>query len=178
MDLQSLLKRLGIAVKLLKGDAVFRQGNQNKFLYFVEKGFLKAVYFSSDGKELVKSFLKEGDIIASLNSCMMDRPSTFTLICLEDTKLVKLPFAKLMQISESNSEVTGLVIQFLMKLALKKEVREFELLSLSASERYQLLQKHEPDILQRATQNDIARYLGITPVALSRIRKKIGTKSY
>ena len=53
---------------------------------------------------------------------------------------------------------------------MKKERREYEFLCLSAEERYRLLIKRSPDLVRQVTQNEIARYLGITPVALSRIR--------
>lgn len=43
-------------------------------------------------------------------------------------------------------------------------------LALSPEENYRQLLAESPDLAQRLTQNDIARYLGITPVALSRIR--------
>ena len=65
------------------------------------------------------------------------------------------------------------IIDILLNFAMKKERREFELLCLSAEERYKLLLERSPDIAKNVTQNDISRYLGITPVALSRIRKRM-----
>jgi len=40
-------------------------------------------------------------------------------------------------------------------------------------ERYLLLSKERPDILQRVPQYQIASYLGIKPESLSRIRKRL-----
>jgi CRP-like cAMP-binding protein len=65
------------------------------------------------------------------------------------------------------------VIEFLLALYMKKEQREYELLSLPAAERYQRLCAEDPDLIEQVTQNDIALYLGITPVALSRIKKRL-----
>ena len=45
-----------------------------------------------------------------------------------------------------------------------------EFLSLSAEARYRLLLDRSPELVTRLKQRDIARYLGITPVALRRIR--------
>ena len=44
---------------------------------------------------------------------------------------------------------------------------------LSYKERYLQLQQNTPTILQRVPQYMIASYLGITPEALSRLRKKL-----
>ena len=60
---------------------------------------------------------------------------------------------------------------------MKKEIREYELLCLSAEDRYKRLLKHTPDILKLVTQNEIARYLGITPVGLSRIKRRVADSS-
>ena len=46
----------------------------------------------------------------------------------------------------------------------------------SPEERYSNLLKHNPEILKRIPQHQIASYLGISPVSLSRIRKRIITK--
>jgi hypothetical protein len=41
-------------------------------------------------------------------------------------------------------------------------------------QRYLNLLKEQPHIIQRVPQHYIATYLGITPVSLSRIRKRLG----
>jgi CRP-like cAMP-binding protein len=47
------------------------------------------------------------------------------------------------------------------------------MLSMSAEDAYREFLKDHPGIAERVTQADIARYLGITPVALSRIRGRM-----
>jgi hypothetical protein len=56
----------------------------------------------------------------------------------------------------------------------KKERREREFLTESAEARYQMLLEDSPGLFDKVKQKDIARYLGITPVALSRIRGRSG----
>ena len=46
-------------------------------------------------------------------------------------------------------------------------------LSLSAEEKYKRMMTVYPDILQRAPQQHIASFLGITPETLSRVRKQV-----
>ena len=43
----------------------------------------------------------------------------------------------------------------------------------SPEERYLVLLRKRPDLIQRAPQHQIASYLGIKPESLSRIRKRI-----
>ena len=58
-------------------------------------------------------------------------------------------------------------------LALVKESREKELLLDSLEIRYRRFLKEFPGLADRIPQYHIASYLGVTDVALSRIRKKI-----
>ena len=169
----SYFEKFGEVLDFNKGDVVFRQGDDNDSLYFIEAGLLKSYYVTTGGKEYVKSFLKEGDIIGNLTALTSEVACSFTLICLEPSSLLRLRFGDLLKLVESDLAVANQLIQLLVQLALKKERREYEFLCLSAEERFTVLKNTAPELLERVTQNDIARYLGITPVALSRIRSRI-----
>ena len=54
----------------------------------------------------------------------------------------------------------------------RKEIREIRLVTLSAEERYELFLNEYPGLEHRIPWYYIASFLGITPVALSRIRRK------
>jgi CRP-like cAMP-binding protein len=54
-----------------------------------------------------------------------------------------------------------------------KEQREIELVLLDAAQRYQLFRQQYPSLEQKIAQYHIARYLGVTPTQLSRIRAKV-----
>ncbi len=171
MNLNDLIKEFGTNQNYQKKTNVFLQGDESQYLYFIQEGVLKAYYNDAEGKEYIKSFLFSGDNIASTQALNRGNCS-FSLLCLKDTRLVKLPYQKVRQAAANNLELANEIIELLMSFAMKKEQREFELLCLSAEQRYKNLLKNSPNISQQITQNNIARYLGITPVALSRIKHK------
>jgi len=172
MDFSELLKTEGKVIKKTKNEHIFMQGEDDRSLYFLQSGLLKAYYTSDEGKEFVKSFITTKEIICSLASAYSEEKCSFSLICLEDCVLTKIPFTKLYESSNKHHEVASNMIELLLSFAMKKEKREYEFLCLSAEQRYHLLEKSSPDIVRQVTQNDIARYLGITPVALSRIKNR------
>ena len=53
-----------------------------------------------------------------------------------------------------------------------KEKREIELVTLEASERYEIFKKEHPNLENLINQYHIASYLGVSPTQLSRIRAK------
>ncbi|AOT08318.1 Crp/Fnr family transcriptional regulator [Pseudoalteromonas luteoviolacea] len=170
MELQSYIAQNGTVLEIEKGRQVFAQGELCEYVYLVKTGLLKAFYLTDDGKETIKSFIQPGSIIGSLNAAHCKVPSTFSLQALAHCKLVQIPFNELLELSKESLSISQEFINILLSLSLKKERREFELLTLSASQRFNNLCNADPDLVKKLTQNDIARYLGITPVALSRIK--------
>ena len=71
-------------------------------------------------------------------------------------------------------ECWNLLIKSLLESAyIKKEKREREFLLDSAEIRYKRFLKENSNLIDRIKQYQIASYLGITPVALSRIKKSM-----
>lgn len=173
MSAANFIKQNGTPVSVENQDHVFRQGDQNEALYYVVSGLLKAYYVSAEGKENIKSFIRPGSTIGSLSAAHSGLPCTFNLVALEHTQLIRIPFGKLLQAAHDSHAIAREVIDTLLGHSMKKEQREYEFLMLPAEDRYLNFRAREPELLNRLTQNDVARYLGITPVALSRIKKRL-----
>lgn len=159
-----------------KGQYVFNQGDKKEAIYFVKSGLLKAFYTSEQGKESIKSFLFPNDVIGSLTALYLQQSSSFSLICLAPTVLIKLSFKDILMQAKHDIIFANELNNLLLTLALKKETREYELLTLTAEQRYTKLIQSTPELLQNITQRDLASYLGVTPVGLSRIKKRLNTK--
>lgn len=56
----------------------------------------------------------------------------------------------------------------------RKERREMELLTLSPEDRYIRFMHDNPELVAALRQSDIASYIRVTPVALSRIKSRLG----
>ena len=173
MNFHELLQLEGVAVRKDAGEHIFMQGEVDESLYFIQSGLIKAYYTSEDGKESVKSFLLPNDIIGSLDAIYLDKYCSFSLICLKPAKLKKIPFKVILEYSKKDLEIANNIIDVLLNFAIKKEKREFEFLCLSAEERFCKLIETTPILINKVTQNDLARYLGVTPVGLSRIKKRV-----
>tara|TARA_R110000744_G_scaffold205272_3_gene323986 strand:- start:85 stop:630 length:546 start_codon:yes stop_codon:yes gene_type:complete len=177
MNFYELLQREGIAIEKQSGEHLFRQGETDTSLYLINSGLLKAYYLSDDGKESIKSFLSNKDIIGSLTSAHAGGLCSFSLLCLELTTVTKIPFDVIREYSRRDVNIANEMLDVLLQFSMKKEKREYEFLCLSAEERFSLVIKSRPNILNNITQNDLARYLGVTPVGLSRIKKRVEDKT-
>lgn len=155
-----------------KGDIVFSQGEVCRQIYYIHTGLVKLSYLTLEGKEMVKSFITEGQIFGSMQSQITGGASTFSAITLESIQVDALDYSILQQLINENTELQKLMLHFFQQLALKKEIREYEFLCLSARQRYQKLCHESPDLVNRVKQADLALYLGITPIALSRLKHR------
>lgn len=168
------LEALGKDRSVCKGGYLFRQGDKSGNFYFVQQGLIKAFYETLEAKQFIKSFISEGGFIGSMQAIVDNQPCSFSAIALEECKIMEVPRAALHKAIEGDVNLLQPLNAILVKLASKKERREYELLCLSPEERYLSFCRTEPALIARLSQEDIARYLGVTPVSLSRIRKRCG----
>lgn len=160
-----------------KGQCVFSQGNICRDIFILKSGLVKLFYLTHDGKEWIKSFIADSGFFGSRLSQIAGSAAPFTAQCLEDTHIIRIPYAIFESVCFEQPEYTVAVFRFSQWLGLRKEQREHELLCLTAEQRYQGFIHDKSELAERITQIDLARYLGITPIALSRIKKRLTHRS-
>lgn len=158
-----------------QGDHLFRQGDNCSRVFLVREGLLKAYYIRPDGREHIKSFQPEGSIIGSLVALIENDSCTFNLVAVESSFIVSVPYKALEDAARSNVQIANAFIQFLSAYGKRKERREYELLCLSPEDRYTQLLGSTPTLAKRISQAELAAYIGVTPQALSRIKRRIST---
>lgn len=156
-----------------KGSHIFAQGEICRDVFCVRRGLVKVYYNTLDGKEWIKTFIADQGIIGSRSSQMLSTSSPFSALCLEDTEIISFPYDRFEDACFDDMQLARAVFRFTQWLGMKKELREYQLLCMPVEEAYQDFVRTNPALLARLTQIDIARYLGITPVALSRIKKRL-----
>jgi CRP-like cAMP-binding protein len=91
---------------------------------------------------------------------------------LEDTELLMIDYSAIEALFASETKWMAIGKALADFHFLNREEREMELLKYSAPERYSLFRRKFPHLLERLRKQDIAAYLGITPVSLSRLEAK------
>ena len=95
MQIDAFIAHHGKQRKASRGEAIFLQGDEDRSLYWVREGMLKACYIDTEGREHVKSFLQPGDFIGSLSAAFAQEICTFNLLCLSDVLLWQVSFGQL-----------------------------------------------------------------------------------
>ena len=158
--------------RVARGGQLFAHGVPNPFVYVVRRGLLKLVYVAENGDEWVKSFIGEGQFFASLAALAPGGTTSFVAEAIEDAELEQLDHREITRRARLSLPWQTALAQALLIYGARKEARERELLTLAPAERYRLLLSQSPGIVERVLQKDLARYLGVTPVSLSRLKAK------
>lgn len=145
---------------------------QNKIcdkIYFVEQGIARTFYYK-DGKDITYWIAIENDFIGSMSSYFMREPSNKLVETIEDCVLWEFEYHKLESLFSANKEL-GNVGRLFSNYGISLMEERFDNLHFNtAKERYGILIKKQPEIVNRIPLGMIASYLGITQETLSRIR--------
>lgn len=159
--------------RLAKGEFFLRPGEASASVALVRRGLLRFYYTDTSGAEYTKAFRAEGELASAYAELLLGIPSRTHIQALEDCELLAADFGALdaaLSPFPSWQRTARLIAEHFYVV---KERREFELLQLSAEERYGRFVEEFPGILERLPQYHVASYLGVTPVALSRIVSRL-----
>jgi CRP-like cAMP-binding protein len=156
-----------------KGETFISRNKRNEKEYFALKGISKSYLINPDGDEITISFFLENSILSPHPIRTSNNFSNLYFKALTDIELASINAKKFEQLMIENIEVRNFANTVLQNELISKVEKEIGLASLSAKERliefrnkYRLLENLIPH-------TDIASYLGITNISLSRLRKDL-----
>ena len=157
-------------LKSTKGTQLISEGKRHHYIYLIVKGSVKS-YYSKESKEVCVWFSLENEIIGTTSTIQGD-VSKETIELLEDSELIKLNIEKIKELAQTDLSISNLLNNLWEEHAIFLEERLYQLQFMNSHERYKVLIKNTPEILQRVSLTDIASFLGLSRETLSRIRAK------
>lgn len=140
-------------------------------LYFINKGLLR-LYYTQEGKDITAFIFREHLFAACYDSFLRQSPGNQSLETLEDSDLLVITHDDLEKLYQLVPKMNILV----RKIAEQRFINAQTILSSyildSPEERWKKFEALHGDLLLRVPHYMIASFLGITPVSLSRIRKR------
>jgi CRP-like cAMP-binding protein len=170
------------------------QGDRPTHLGFVRHGIFREYFTDSSKKEYNRSFCAKGDFAGPYHDPQSAEPpaepsakpsaeppaepsvdppiepSAVSVQALTPGSLLLIPLDEFRRLILTDTAWLKAAREIAHRLLMQKFEREYQLLTLSALERYDLLEQRYPHLIQRIPAYHIASYLGITPISLSRLR--------
>lgn len=154
-----------------KGNLILKSGMVCRQLYFLDEGLVK-LFFLREEKEFIMRFFYENSIFTGLDSYITQTNSNYSIRALEPTLVSYISHSKMELLCKKHHCIETAYRKFVSTAALNMMKRVSEMLEEDGAKRYNNFIKTNKQLLQRISLGDLASYLGITQVSLSRIRAK------
>lgn len=155
--------------KVMKKQLFLREGDSSDQFAIIADGIFRLYFVHEDGKEFTKTFKKSGDVMGCLAEHFLGIPSRIHIEAVVDSEILVGSVKEFEKLTQSDIEWERVLKNIILDSYIDKEQREFEFLQLPAMERYKNFMKKFSEISVNLPKNHIASYLGITPVAFSRL---------
>ncbi|RZI47915.1 Crp/Fnr family transcriptional regulator [Lactococcus kimchii] len=148
------------------------EGDLSNKVYYIKKGALR-MWNNDDGKDITFQFFFESQIVSSYESFYLNIPSKFSIESIEPTELLIIDKQQVYQLLNDYPEMNNYFIEQLSMRLITYTDYFLSRIKESPEKRYLSLLTQNSDLINRVPDYYIASFLGITPVSLSRIKKRI-----
>lgn len=152
---------------------IIKEGDINRTIGLINYGLVRVFHATPDGEDYTIMVRWEGQFVKNYDAIINNLPSRFNCQCLEDTSLITIDYDILLSYIKENPNLIELNNRVLYDLYFESLQRVENFIMLSPEERYINLLRQNPEIDLRLSDKYIATMLGITPVSLSRIKRRI-----
>lgn len=164
----------GVKVVELPARSVYlKTGDVPRQVGFVVNGLIRAMHDDVDGNQTNVNFIHEGMFAVHYQALVEQKPSKYTLQCIEFCALAEIPFDHLQQTMAHIPRFERYVRIAIEKSLFAYMQRIDSLLIQNAEMRYRDFVRNNPALFRRLSVSDLASFLGIQRQSLTRIRKKL-----
>lgn len=157
-----------------KGELITRYGQVEDVVYFINTGIVE-MSIKNFMTEKIIDFFFENELFCGFTSFLTELPTDIQILALMDCEMEMIPRNSLMLAYETSLEANKFSRILTEQGYIRKSNREKNLLTKTAEERNSEMFQSHAQYISYIPVNKIAKYLGIHPESLSRIRKKINS---
>lgn len=158
-----------------KNSLLLTAGKIAKEVYFIKRGCIR-LFYEKDGDDISAFFFTENMFAGAYDSFISQKPSRHNIETIEDCEVLAINYSDFHRLLESHPTMNALVRKILEeRFVALHDLFTSQILD-TPEERYVKLQNERPDLINRIPQHQIATFLGVTPVSLSRIRNRLVKK--
>ena len=159
--------------RIKKRSFLLQEGDICNFDAFIVKGCLRSFYINEDSSETNLSFSIEGWWVSDVQSFADQAPSEMFIEALEDGELLLLDYRSKSELLERVPKFERYFRLLLQRSLANLQRRWHATVSHTAEQRYTSFIDKFPHIAQRVTQTHIAKYIGVSPEFLSKMRSSM-----
>jgi CRP-like cAMP-binding protein len=168
-----LIKELLIPESYKKGETFIQRNKRNEKEYFILSGVCKSYLINPEGDEITISLFTENSVLSPFQIRTSKGISNLNFKALTDLELATIDAKEFEWMMINNLEIRNFGNTVLRNELSQKVEKEIGLASLTAKERLLKFREQFPMLENLIPHTDIASYLGITNISLSRLRSDL-----
>lgn len=153
-------------------ELILAAGKIEDHVSFIEEGIIR-YFVQEEEKEITFEIAFPNSFATAYDSFLTRAPVRYHAEALTDVRVWRIGYEDLQEMYATTSVGDRIGRLAAEELYIKKNKRQLSLLKDSAEQRYLGLLTDQPQLIQQVPLKYLASYIGITPQALSRIRKRI-----
>jgi CRP-like cAMP-binding protein len=159
-----------------KKNFLLQEGEICDFEAFILKGCIRSYYLDKEGVETILLFAVEEWWVSDLTSFSERKPSNLFIETVEDSELLSIDYNNKSLLFEKVPAFERMFRLLVQRSLSVLQQRFYASVSQTAEERYLHFLEKYPLIAQRVPQHQIARYIGVSPEFLSKVRSTLYRK--
>ena len=169
----AMVDELFVPRRIKRRQIVHQEGDVCKYANFVVQGCLKMYMVDGDAKEHNLQFAVENNWIGDLGSFHSGEPSKLYVEAIERSVILQITKEDLYRLYDEFPKFNKIFRVMKENHIVEYQQRILQNISSTGEERYLDFLDRYPHLFNRISNVQIASYLGVTPVFLSMIRKKL-----
>ena len=151
-----------------RGEVILQQGDKQQYGYLILEGVLAALHTSAEGGQKCKEFYFQDEFALLYGNWLTDSQALYQIQVVKSARLIAIPLAVFEQ-----PDWQQLKQHLLTQQLVFKEAKEAFLLLNTPEQRYRYLLAQKPHWIAQLTLTEVAMYIGISAISLSRIRQRL-----
>lgn len=155
------------------GEIYIKPNENNRKVYFIKSGIVRIYHLAENGIEKTILFHNKKSFFGNYDGIIYNQPSRYFYQSIGETELFELTYDAIDLGSQKSITINNLRANMFLAMIgiLLQNIEDFVLLN--PEERYRRHLEDNTKVLQKVPSKYIASLLGITPVSLSRIKKRL-----
>jgi CRP-like cAMP-binding protein len=169
----------GLIIKCAKKTLLHKEGETPRFFYWVVKGVFRSGFLDKKGNEHTRNFFTADTLpyAVAYGSFATQRPSFSFIESIEEGEVLSWHYDYIQKLQDANIKWLKFFKLELEKIFYWVENKDLRQYTYTPEEQYLTFLKAAPELAYRVPQHYIASYIGVSPEALSRIRRRIQSKT-
>ncbi len=170
-DINAFLKICNLVV-LKNKEAIIKSNKKGTKAFFILKGTIRGYLINNKGVEKNIFLRPTYTFMGAPNALFNEEVSKYTFEAIGETELLVFEFNDLESLALKNPTILKFYLSAYKEIVQTLTYRIESMINKMPEDRYEDLLQKSPQFFKTVYHKDIANYLGITPVSLSRIMKR------